>query len=90
MSDVENIEQCITYGYRKSPAYADVLVNKVKRSFIIAEKVDEMIQYLKDEIQRSNVQKYQTLCRQELAIYENILKAYTKTLHVKQSQEVTE
>lgn len=72
MTELRDIEESIRYSCRKNPMYGNDLIKRVQRSFQITAKVDSMIQYLHDEIKRTNVEAYRTLCMQELAIYEGI------------------
>lgn len=74
MTDLRDIEESIRYTCRHNPMYGEDLISKIQRSFTITNKIDSMIQYLKDEIKRTSVESYRTLCIQELALYERMVK----------------
>lgn len=74
MTELRDIEESIRYSCRHNPRYGEDLIERVRRSFRLTKKVDMMIEYLNQEIKRTNVESYRSLCKQELVIYEGILK----------------
>jgi len=64
----------ITLYRNNSQKQAIEMKNQIITALKLKEKVEGMITYLKAEIERSEVESYKHVCRQELVIYESINK----------------